>query len=107
MGYTLPKLTHTQYIQRLYKRSLKLALDWHVTRDVWRKEALNIRSRFEANRGVSAPKDIRALIQKTEAELEERSHPDPHIWITAPEGTKWERFGVQKPIFFKSTYKEE
>ncbi|KAJ3571310.1 hypothetical protein NPX13_g5425 [Xylaria arbuscula] len=36
----------------LYRRSLKLALDWAVHRHLWRGQALYIRSLFEANRNV-------------------------------------------------------
>ena len=37
----------------LYRRSLKLALDWAVHRHLWRGQALYIRSLFEANRNVT------------------------------------------------------
>ncbi|KAK1457927.1 complex 1 protein [Colletotrichum cuscutae] len=37
----------------LYRRSLKLALDWAVHRHLWRGQALYIRSLFEANRSVT------------------------------------------------------
>lgn len=37
----------------LYRRSLKLALDWAVQRQIWRGQALYIRSLFEANRNIT------------------------------------------------------
>lgn len=40
----------------LYRRSLKLALDWSVHRHLWRGQALYIRSLFENNRDVSDPR---------------------------------------------------
>lgn len=40
----------------LYRRSLKLALDWAVHRYLWRGQALYIRSLFEKNRDVSDPR---------------------------------------------------
>jgi NADH dehydrogenase (ubiquinone) 1 beta subcomplex subunit 9 len=40
----------------LYRRSLKLALDWSVQRHLWRGQALYIRSLFEKNRDVSDPR---------------------------------------------------
>lgn len=43
----------------LYRRSLKLALDWAVHRQLWRGQALYIRSLFEANRQVSDPRQQR------------------------------------------------
>lgn len=43
----------------LYRRSLKLALDWAVHRHLWRGQALYIRSLFEANRNVTNPRQQR------------------------------------------------
>ncbi|KND93293.1 hypothetical protein TOPH_02168 [Tolypocladium ophioglossoides CBS 100239] len=43
----------------LYRRSLKLALDWAVQRQLWRGQALYIRSLFEANRNVADPRQQR------------------------------------------------
>jgi NADH dehydrogenase (ubiquinone) 1 beta subcomplex subunit 9 len=40
----------------LYRRSLKLALDWSVHRELWRGQAVYIRSLFENNRHVSDPR---------------------------------------------------
>lgn len=46
-------------LRSLYRRSLKLALDWAVHRHLWRGQALYIRSLFEANRHVTDPKTQR------------------------------------------------
>lgn len=43
----------------LYRRSLKLALDWAVHRYVWRGQAMYIRGLFEANKHVSEPRQQR------------------------------------------------
>ncbi|KAK4664424.1 uncharacterized protein QC763_505380 [Podospora pseudopauciseta] len=75
----------------LYRRSLKLALDWSVHRDVWRGQALYIRSLFEQNRAVTDPRLQRALLKETEKLLEKWKHPDPYIPPTAPGGSKYER----------------
>lgn len=75
----------------LYRRSLKLALDWAVHRYVWRGQALYIRSLFEANRNVVEPRQQRKLIQETEALLEKWKHPDPYRPPEAPGGSKYER----------------
>ncbi len=40
----------------LYRRSLKLALDWSVHRELWRGQAVYIRSLFENNRNVTDPR---------------------------------------------------
>ncbi|KAK3486448.1 uncharacterized protein B0T23DRAFT_324882 [Neurospora hispaniola] len=43
----------------LYRRSLKLSLDWAVNRQLWRGQALYIRSLFEKNRDVHDPRQLR------------------------------------------------
>ncbi|KAK4041036.1 hypothetical protein C8A01DRAFT_15187 [Parachaetomium inaequale] len=75
----------------LYRRSLKLALDWSVQRHLWRGQAVYIRSLFEKNRDVSDPRLQRALLKETEKLLEKWKHPDPYVHPTAPGGSKYER----------------
>lgn len=43
-------------IRSLYRRSLKLALDWAVHRHIWRGQAVYIRSLFDANKDVRDPR---------------------------------------------------
>ncbi|BCS23285.1 NADH dehydrogenase [ubiquinone] 1 beta subcomplex subunit 9 [Aspergillus puulaauensis] len=43
-------------VTSLYRRSLKLALDWAVHRNVWRGQAVYIRSLFEANKDIRDPR---------------------------------------------------
>ncbi|KAL1851771.1 hypothetical protein Plec18167_008998 [Paecilomyces lecythidis] len=99
----------------LYRRSLKLALDWAVHRQVWRGQAVYIRSLFEANRNVRDPRQQKVrlsrsiilyllcdqtadvirmqqvLFRETEKLLEGWKHPDPYRSPTAPGGSKYER----------------
>ncbi|PHH71497.1 hypothetical protein CDD83_5162 [Cordyceps sp. RAO-2017] len=75
----------------LYRRSLKLALDWAVQRQLWRGQALYIRSLFEANRHVSDTRQRKALLSETEKLLDSWKHPDPYVPPTAPGGSKYER----------------
>jgi hypothetical protein len=44
---------------RLYRRSLKLSLDWAVHRYLWRGQAMYLRSLFEANKSVTEPRQLR------------------------------------------------
>ncbi|KAF2169675.1 hypothetical protein M409DRAFT_20090 [Zasmidium cellare ATCC 36951] len=80
-----------QHVLSLYRRSLKLALDWAVHRYVWRGQALYIRGLFEANKHVTQPRQQRELLEQTEALLEKWKHPDPYRPPTAPGGSKYER----------------
>ncbi|PUU81587.1 hypothetical protein B9Z19DRAFT_971370, partial [Tuber borchii] len=75
----------------LYRRSLKLSLDWSIRRDVWRPQALNIRELFEANRDIKEPRQLRVILQEAEETLERWKHPDPYRAPTAPGGSKYER----------------
>ncbi|KAI8366526.1 hypothetical protein BD560DRAFT_400581 [Blakeslea trispora] len=82
---------HRLQVQSLYKRSLKLSLDWYIQRDLWRQKALQIRAQFEQNKHVTNPKEIQQLVQNAENQLKEWAHPDPYKLPMGPEGTKWER----------------
>jgi len=84
-------MSNSFVVKSLYRRSLKLALDWTVHRNLWRGQALYIRSLFEANKHVTDPRAQRAIHQETEDLLEEWKHPDPYIPPTAPGGSKYER----------------
>lgn len=80
-----------QVVSSLYRRSLKLSLDWSVDRGIWRGQAMYLRSLFEANKDVKDPRAQRAIYQETEDLLEKWKHPDPYIPPTAPGGSKYER----------------
>lgn len=69
---------HRLYVKSLYKRSLKLSLDWYIRRDLWRQKALDIRQQFELNKNVTSPKELQQIFAKTEKQLEEFAHPDPY-----------------------------
>jgi NADH dehydrogenase (ubiquinone) 1 beta subcomplex subunit 9 len=110
-GPTIAALFTDLVIRSLYRRSLKLALDWTVHRNLWRGQALYIRSLFEKNRDVTDPrlqrvrtryrlrrggselawktdtgKTAQALLKETEKLLEKWKHPDPYCHPTAPGG---------------------
>ncbi|ORZ02288.1 hypothetical protein BCR43DRAFT_481309 [Syncephalastrum racemosum] len=89
---------HRRHVQSLYKRSLKLSLDWYIQRDLWRQKALDIRAQFEANKHVTNPKELQALVAQAEKTLQEWEHPDPYKLYLGPEGTKWER-NTPPPMF--------
>ncbi|KAJ7126372.1 hypothetical protein C8R43DRAFT_1028726 [Mycena crocata] len=82
---------HRQYVQSLYKRTLRNSLDWTIRRDVWRGKALEIRAQFEHNRNVTDPRQLAQIFEEAEARLAGWKHPDPYVAPTAPGGTKWER----------------
>ncbi|KAI2464489.1 hypothetical protein F4781DRAFT_436340 [Annulohypoxylon bovei var. microspora] len=84
-------MSNRQAALSLYRRSLKLALDWAVHRSLWRGQALYIRSLFEANRNITDARKQRTLLSETEKLLETWKHPDPFCYPTAPGGSKFER----------------
>ncbi|KAK4946262.1 hypothetical protein LTR28_007866 [Elasticomyces elasticus] len=81
----------------LYRRSLKLSLDWAVHRYLWRGQAMYIRSLFEANKNIREPRQQRLLVEEAERLLERWKHPDPYRPPTAPGGSKYER-NIPAPI---------
>ncbi|KAF2862146.1 hypothetical protein K470DRAFT_243739 [Piedraia hortae CBS 480.64] len=84
-------MSQTARVLKLYRRSLKLALDWTIYRHLWRGQAVYIRSLFDANRHITEPNQRRELLDQTEAILEKWKHPDPYRPPTAPGGSKYER----------------
>merc|ERR1712098_360835 len=56
---------HVKAVRDLYRRSLRLALDWAVQRNLWRGQAVYIRSLFDANRNVNDPRRQRVLFLET------------------------------------------
>ncbi|KZP04572.1 NDUFB9, NADH-ubiquinone oxidoreductase [Athelia psychrophila] len=82
---------HRLYVKSLYRRTLKNELDWIVRRDIWRAKALQVRAEFEANRNVHDPRSLAIILEKAEASLASKLHPDPYIDPEMPGGTKWER----------------
>jgi len=53
---------HRLYVKSLYKRYLNNALDWTVSRDLWRPQALQIRAEFERHRYVHPGCDTERVI---------------------------------------------
>lgn len=72
-------ISHSQRVTRLYRRALKNSLSWCIDRGVWRKEALIIRERFDANKHIHDRRLAVALVEKGEEELQKKLHPDPYI----------------------------
>ncbi|KAF8897779.1 NADH-ubiquinone oxidoreductase complex I subunit [Infundibulicybe gibba] len=70
---------HRLYVKSLYKRYLTNALDWTVRRDLWRAQAMEIRAEFERNRNVHDPRALALILEKAEADLAHKKHPDPYI----------------------------
>jgi NADH dehydrogenase (ubiquinone) 1 beta subcomplex subunit 9 len=79
---------HRLYVKSLYKRYLTNALDWTVRRDLWRAQALLIRAEFERNRNVHDPRALAVILERAEAQLAAKRHPDPYISPLFPGGTK-------------------
>lgn len=54
-------MANLRVFRSLYRRSLKLALDWAVHRHIWRGQAVYIRSLFDANKNVRDPRQQQVL----------------------------------------------
>ncbi|KAF8338827.1 NDUFB9, NADH-ubiquinone oxidoreductase [Cantharellus anzutake] len=98
---------HRFHVKSLYRRLLKNSLDWTIRRDIWRQQALEIRSEFERNRNVTDPRAIADLLARGEAQLEATLHPDPYIPPSFPGGSKWERNlppPIEPPVDYRHTH---
>lgn len=84
-------IANRKLVTSLYRRSLRTAHDWINKKDFYRLKAAEIRDRFEANRQVENPTQLKYLIEKTEELLETYAHPDPIIPPCRPGGTKFDR----------------
>ncbi|EED78369.1 hypothetical NADH-ubiquinone oxidoreductase complex I LYR_B22_NDUFB9 subunit, partial [Postia placenta Mad-698-R] len=71
-------VAHRRYVQSLYRRYLNNELNWVARRDIWRGRAIAIRAEFERNRNVHDPRELAIILEKAEADLAERQHPDPY-----------------------------
>ncbi|KAF9814396.1 hypothetical protein IEO21_05130 [Rhodonia placenta] len=71
-------VAHRRYVQSLYRRYLNNELNWVARRDIWRGRAIAIRAAFERNRNVHDPRELAIILEKAEADLAERQHPDPY-----------------------------
>eukprot|EP00128_Syssomonas_multiformis_P011759 Colp12_sorted_trinity150504_noHs@16203 len=87
----LISLEHTIRVTRLYRSSLKHLRSWAVNTDIWRREALKLRDRFDANKNVLDRRQLASIMQAAEAEFEKNKHPEPYTVCWAPDGTSWER----------------
>ncbi|KAK0520783.1 hypothetical protein OC834_006904 [Tilletia horrida] len=82
---------HKSRVQSLYRRYLKNALDWTVRRDLWRDQAIQIRTEFERNRHIRNPRELARVLKEAEEHLAHIKHPDPYKVAMFENGTKWER----------------
>lgn len=70
---------HVRKVCSLYRRSLKLSLDWQVQRHIWRCTAMAIRELFNEHRHERDPIKIDRLLRATEYLLWKKRHPEPYV----------------------------
>merc|ERR1711879_778719 len=70
---------HRRHVCHLYKRALKLQLDWLVKRETWYPEANKTRALFRQHMNETDPRTISRLVKDTENLLYTYRHPDPYV----------------------------
>ena len=100
-------LTHAQRVTRLYRLCLRHSLSWIVERDKWRREAMCIRARFDANKDIKNLTVANQLYEEALKEFNKFKHPHPYVHPSSPEGTKYERNLPPPPHVLKLTPEEE
>ena len=72
-------LTHAQRVTRLYRNSLKHMLSWTIDRQTWRRQALELRARFDEHKNELDQGKALQLLEEGEEEFNFLKHPDPYI----------------------------
>jgi len=75
----------------ILQQSLKLSLDWCISRNQWYEQAYAIRARFRENMDETDPRRIAKLLKETDTLLERNYHPEPYIFPDSPGGSKYQR----------------
>ena len=78
-------------VSSLFRKALRTAFDHSMKFDVYRNEAIKIRSQFEANKNIDDPERLEKVIAQTLRKLGKWGHPEPYITPCRPGGTKHER----------------
>ncbi|KAJ7374792.1 ndufb9, NADH-ubiquinone oxidoreductase [Desmophyllum pertusum] len=71
-------ITHQQRVTRLYRNSLKHLLSWCIDRQLWRREAVILRERFDENKYERDQRKIFKILEGAEREFEKMKHPFPY-----------------------------
>jgi len=84
-------LAHRQHVCHLYRRTLKLELDWAVIRSMWYDRAETIRERFRDNIEETNTLRIEKLVLEAEEHLAKYAHPNPYLFIDSAGGSSYQR----------------
>eukprot|EP00698_Gefionella_okellyi_P011719 TRINITY_DN310_c0_g2_i1.p2 TRINITY_DN310_c0_g2~~TRINITY_DN310_c0_g2_i1.p2 ORF type:complete len:112 (-),score=9.98 TRINITY_DN310_c0_g2_i1:145-480(-) len=88
---------HRLRVMRLYRNSLRNALNWCIDRTLFYEQARELRGRFQANMNVASMREATDLVAAGEKELADNLHPDPYIPPWRPGGSKYQRNMVAPP----------
>lgn len=101
---SVSQLTSRQEVCGLYRRAIKLAFDWILDKDEYRKMVIAIRREFERNKTEQDPERIALLKRAGMYVLWKYRHPEPYVCNyqiiiyciifvdpTAPGGVAYER----------------
>jgi NADH dehydrogenase (ubiquinone) 1 beta subcomplex subunit 9 len=104
----MSRAAHVARVRNIYRQALRTSLDWYMSRETWRPEALRIREEFEKNRHITNLREAEKLCEEAERQLIKFAHPNPYKYPLAPEGSKWERAPyptVSNNVVWKDTHK--
>jgi len=104
---SIPKLvksastTHTQKIQNLYRKSLRLTLDWTShSKQQLEIGAAYIRKAIEQHRHERRPETINDLVKQFELQVYDARHFAPYAWPWQPTGSSYQR-NLPTPDYIK------
>ena len=70
---------HAKAVCQLYRRTLKMSMDWIIDRRKFRPFALALRAKFDENRSVSDERQKAMLLQAGQHLLYKYRHPEPYV----------------------------
>mmetsp|Transcript_25883 Transcript_25883/g.51927 ORF Transcript_25883/g.51927 Transcript_25883/m.51927 type:complete len:105 (-) Transcript_25883:37-351(-) len=97
-------VAHRQNVQRLYRASLRLALNWAISRELATKYAISIREEFEKGKKITNFKEAEKLVEMGWAKLDTQRHPDPYNFPYNEGGCTFQRNTPVPEQYLKNPY---
>ena len=75
----------------LLRQALRTTFNHLLKFEIYRQEALKVKTQFERNKKIDDPVVLERVIAATEKKLAEWKHGDPYVPPCRPGGTKYQR----------------
>merc|ERR1712038_131593 len=89
--YPTKVVSHAFRVKRLYKEACREIQNYYWYRHLTRYHCVLMRDRFDQNKNIVDMVQAKQLLEKGEAELEAKRHPQPMKFPDSPGGVAFER----------------